>query len=79
MKKGDTLIWHPLLPHGGASIRDPGRSRKSIVFHYLPEATPISGLEAFFSAEPVRGLPTYRDRAGRLYMDHGGAKFAPNY
>lgn len=33
-KKGDVLIWHELLFHGGAPIVDPSRTRKSFVCHY---------------------------------------------
>ena len=33
LKTGDTIIWHPLLPHGGAPILDPKRTRHSLVFH----------------------------------------------
>lgn len=47
-KKGDTLIWHPELPHGGAPILDPGLSRRSMVFHYIPEGVPIFGPDRFF-------------------------------
>ena len=41
-KAGDILIWHEQLYHGGAAIRDPKRTRKSMVVHYwrssdLPE------------------------------------------
>jgi phytanoyl-CoA hydroxylase len=33
-KAGDILIWHEQLYHGGAAIRDPSRTRKSMVVHY---------------------------------------------
>ncbi len=33
-KKGDVLIWHELLFHGGAPIIDMSRTRKSYVCHY---------------------------------------------
>ena len=32
-KKGDVLIWHGDLAHGGAPISDPGATRKSLVTH----------------------------------------------
>jgi ectoine hydroxylase-related dioxygenase (phytanoyl-CoA dioxygenase family) len=50
-KKGDTLIWHPQLPHGGAAIADPRLSRRSIVAHYIPKGVPIHGADVFFSPE----------------------------
>ncbi|HYF49429.1 MAG TPA: phytanoyl-CoA dioxygenase family protein [Planctomycetota bacterium] len=34
-KKGDVLIWHSQLFHGGAPIKDPTRTRKSLVTHYF--------------------------------------------
>jgi ectoine hydroxylase-related dioxygenase (phytanoyl-CoA dioxygenase family) len=34
IKKGDVLIWHAALAHGGDPIRDPGLTRKSYVCHY---------------------------------------------
>jgi len=33
-KKGDILIWHANLLHGGLPVRDPGLTRKSMVIHY---------------------------------------------
>ena len=33
-KKGDVLIWHANLVHGGAPIRNPALTRKSMVVHY---------------------------------------------
>jgi phytanoyl-CoA hydroxylase len=32
-KKGDVLIWHGDLAHGGAPINEPGSTRKSLVTH----------------------------------------------
>jgi hypothetical protein len=36
-KKGDVLIWHANLLHGGSAITKPGSTRKSMVFHYYAE------------------------------------------
>ncbi|MEI6866653.1 phytanoyl-CoA dioxygenase family protein [Flavicella sp.] len=33
-KKGDVLIWHANLVHGGEKVLDKNRTRKSMVFHY---------------------------------------------
>ena len=33
-KKGDVLIWHERLFHGGSPIADPSLTRKSLVVHY---------------------------------------------
>jgi phytanoyl-CoA hydroxylase len=37
-KKGDVLLWHAELPHGGGEINKPGRTRRSLVTHYCPKA-----------------------------------------
>ncbi len=36
-KKGDLLIWHANLFHGGEVHKNPDTTRKSIVFHYFKE------------------------------------------
>lgn len=36
-KKGDLLIWHANLLHGGEAINRQGSTRKSMVFHYYAE------------------------------------------
>lgn len=37
VKKGDVLIWHSALVHGGSIIKDPAQTRKSFVCHYSSE------------------------------------------
>ena len=34
--KGDVILWHPFLVHGGFSNRDPRFSRKSLTSHFFP-------------------------------------------
>jgi ectoine hydroxylase-related dioxygenase (phytanoyl-CoA dioxygenase family) len=78
MQKGDTLIWHPLLPHGGLPMEDPARTRFSIVFHTTPEHVPLYQAEVFFdpnyqaSADPRWG---YFDVGGRLIADKDPTSF----
>jgi phytanoyl-CoA hydroxylase len=79
MRKGDTLIWHPQLPHGGTPIKNPILTRNSIVFHYLPEGIPIRGIEVFFSRSQPTSLPRYRVADGRKMIEHGKARFEHNY
>ena len=38
-KKGDILIWHANLIHGGSPIENPELTRKSMVLHYFGEGT----------------------------------------
>ena len=35
IKKGEALIWHSNLLHGGSALKDPSRSRHSQVTHYF--------------------------------------------
>ncbi len=37
-RKGDVLIWHSDLVHGGCPVRDLGRTRASMVCHYFGES-----------------------------------------
>jgi phytanoyl-CoA hydroxylase len=37
-RKGDVLIWHADLVHGGSPVRDLGRTRSSMVCHYFGES-----------------------------------------
>lgn len=36
-KKGDVFVWSAYLYHGGSQIKDPNKTRKSIVFHYYSD------------------------------------------
>lgn len=36
-RRGDVFIWSAYLLHGGSPIRDPARTRKSVVFHYYSQ------------------------------------------
>jgi ectoine hydroxylase-related dioxygenase (phytanoyl-CoA dioxygenase family) len=48
VEKGDTIIWHPLLAHGGAKIQDQSRTRLSFVVHTTPRNTPVYHTDVFF-------------------------------
>jgi len=48
MKRGDVLVWHPQLPHGGGLIAERTRTRNSIVMHTVPEGSPVYHAYAFF-------------------------------
>jgi hypothetical protein len=37
-RKGDAFIWHANFLHGGATIEDLSRTRKSCIFHYFSES-----------------------------------------
>jgi ectoine hydroxylase-related dioxygenase (phytanoyl-CoA dioxygenase family) len=72
VNEGDTIIWHPQLPHGGSVIHDAARSRFSLVMHVTPEAVPVYHQNVFFA--PSREFPQtprwgYYDIDGRKIAD----------
>jgi len=79
MQKGDVLIWHPQLPHGGSPILRPGATRRSIVFHYMPRGTPVLGIDAFFSDEFPASESPLVDVCGRAMIHQGTPQFLSNY
>ena len=42
-KKGDALLWHGMLIHGGSSAKDRTRTRRSYVCHYIPPGMDVAG------------------------------------
>jgi phytanoyl-CoA hydroxylase len=49
-RRGDILVWHADLAHGGASITRPELTRKSLVGHFCPE----NALPAYVQEMPLR-------------------------
>ena len=45
IKKGDVLLWHSALVHGGVAIKEPELTRKSFVCHYTTQTTYSKYLE----------------------------------
>jgi ectoine hydroxylase-related dioxygenase (phytanoyl-CoA dioxygenase family) len=41
-RKGDVFLWHGMLIHGGSSVTDPKRTRRSYVCHYIPGEMEVS-------------------------------------
>ena len=73
VEPGDSLIWHPQLPHGGTPIKDRTRTRFSMVMHNTPVGIPVYHQQAFFNPQkPFSDKPgwTYRDVEGRQVADH---------
>jgi phytanoyl-CoA hydroxylase len=52
-KKGDVLIWHGDLMHGGAKIEDTERTRKSLVAHFMP----LGVMPTFYDFSRVSAFP----------------------
>lgn len=67
---GDTIIWHPQLPHGGGKILDISRTRHSFVMHVTPVGCPVYHQDIFFNPEkPASTVApwSYNDYRGRKY------------
>ena len=41
-RKGDVLLWHGMLIHGGSPLTTPGLTRKSYVLHYIPTGADVA-------------------------------------
>jgi phytanoyl-CoA hydroxylase len=52
-KKGDLLIWHADLLHGGAPIEDMQRTRKSFIAHFMP----LGVMPTFYDFSGVSAIP----------------------
>lgn len=63
-KKGDALIWHADLAHGGAKILKPTRTRYSLVTHYCPSNCfpNYSNFVGFYKAQPYENKGFYSSR-----------------
>jgi len=72
IKKGDTVIWHHALPHGGQKARNLALTRRSIVFHVAPENVQVHDQKAFFRKGLYRVLmpPKFG------FLNFGDRKFA---
>ena len=62
-RRGDVLIWHSALVHGGAPRNDPARTRRSLVTHY--SAANIYAHDRRYPDRP----PSVVARNGGLYYD----------
>lgn len=79
LKKGQTLVWHPLLPHGGGKIKIPGATRFSTVFHTVPYGMAVYRQNVFFNREANQVARQSRFKYsvmanGRKFADFGGLK-----
>ena len=55
-RKGDVLIWHGELMHGGVPIQDPTRTRKSLIAHLMP----LGVMPTFFDFSEAGVIPYAR-------------------
>ena len=78
MNKGDTIIWHPQAPHGGAEILDLKRTRYSLVMHTTPLGVPVYHHNVFFyPSRPASDKAPwqYVEQSGRRYADFRDVSF----
>jgi phytanoyl-CoA hydroxylase len=71
VNKGDVIIWHPELLHGGAPHPMKERSRRSLVMHVTPVGTPVYHIDVFYN--PDRNVSS---KAPWSYYGHGGRQIA---
>jgi ectoine hydroxylase-related dioxygenase (phytanoyl-CoA dioxygenase family) len=62
VKKGDIIIWHPFLIHGGSIQNDPERTRFSLVTHVKPSFVPVMHQDFFFNPKKTV-LPLHFDES----------------
>tara|TARA_Y100001935_G_scaffold49843_1_gene41465 strand:- start:2946 stop:3836 length:891 start_codon:yes stop_codon:yes gene_type:complete len=72
VKKGDVLIWHPNLPHGGSKILNTDKTRFSIVYHVVPEGVPVYQADRYFDDQkecPTLSQKNYYHYNNTVFMD----------
>lgn len=71
VNRGDVIIWHPEMFHGGAPHLDKARSRRSLVMHVTPVGVPVYHIDVFY--DPDRKVDT---KAGWRYDSYNGRQIA---
>jgi ectoine hydroxylase-related dioxygenase (phytanoyl-CoA dioxygenase family) len=66
VRRGDVIIWHPQMFHGGSPHLTRERSRRSLVMHVTPRGVPVHHIDVFYN--PDKALPT---KAEWRYYRHG--------
>jgi hypothetical protein len=82
VSRGDVIIWHPELLHGGSVHRVKEHSRRSLVMHVTPVGTAVYHIDVFF--DPAREVPAvagwaYYERDGRQIAHLGHVDFGHEY
>jgi ectoine hydroxylase-related dioxygenase (phytanoyl-CoA dioxygenase family) len=76
VKAGDTVIWHPEMPHGGSPATNSQRSRWSIVFHNAPESVQVYHHDDFFgNKRQTNPRYAFNDNCGRKIALSGRTAF----
>lgn len=69
VSRGDVVIWHPELLHGGSVHNSRERSRRSLVMHVTPASAAVYHMDVFYA--PSRIVP---ETAAWNYYERGGRK-----
>ena len=79
-RKGDVLIWHPQLAHGGMHRKNRDLSRHSIVMHWMSSEATIHSPSDFFSGKDKLNKKEVPCRSvfGFDAIDHGDPRFFVN-
>jgi len=77
LKKGEKLIWHHWMPHGGSRALNPELTRRSIVGHYIPMGVPVFHSDVFFGVVEADLAKSYQyeSHAMRKYVWFSRAGF----
>ncbi|WP_193385291.1 phytanoyl-CoA dioxygenase family protein [Rhodanobacter fulvus] len=71
VQRGDVIIWHPSMFHGGSPHRVKQRSRRSLVMHVTPQGVPVHQIDVFLNPDkPVAAKAAWR------YYRHGQRRIA---
>jgi ectoine hydroxylase-related dioxygenase (phytanoyl-CoA dioxygenase family) len=70
INKGDVIIWHPGLLHGGSNILDTTLTRYSMVTHNVPTNQAVFNASHFFRSEPSSEYIT--NKCNFEYICHNG-------
>jgi hypothetical protein len=81
LNKGEKLIWHHWMPHGGSPAVNPELTRRSLVGHYIPKGVPVFHADVFFGVvEPDKNVEHQYDFwGGRKYVSFSRADFQTKY
>lgn len=82
VSRGDVIIWHPELLHGGSVHNHKERSRRSLVMHVTPAGTPVYHMDVFY--DPKREVSHtaswgYYRRGDREIAHFGHVDFGHEY
>jgi len=69
-RRGDVLIWHGGILHGGANVTSPDKTRKSFVVHYSTEAN-YAERTAFMQVRDGEGLRSVRRSTTTIIETYG--------